>query len=88
MNIKSLYINLRKNGVVASQYEFSELCGRKNTWFSSVKCRKRPITIGALYLLAHNLAQRAKAYPQHQIDCALASAQVQQHLQQRARATE
>ena len=88
MNIKSLYTNLRNIGVVTTQYEFSGLCGRKKTWFSSIKSRQRPITIAALYFLAHNLAQRAKTYPQQQVDCALASAQVQQLLQQRAQAAE
>ena len=88
MNIKSLYTNLRNIGVVTTQYEFSELCGRKKSWFSSIKCRDRPITIAALYFLNHNLAQRAKTYPQQQVDCALASAQVQQLLQQRAKAAE
>ena len=85
MNIKSLYTNLLNIGVVSSQYEFSELCGRKKTWFSSIKSRKRPIAIAALHSLAHNLASRAQSYPQRQIDCALASAQVQQLLREQVR---
>ena len=83
MNINTLYITLRETGVVRSQYEFSELCGRKKTWFSSIKCRAMPITRTALHSLARNLAIRAQSYPQRQIDCAIVSAQVRQLLVQR-----
>ena len=82
MNIAKLYSDLHDNGLVQSQYEFSKLCGRKKTWFSSIKCRNRPITIAALHALSLNLAAKARQYPKAELDCAYASARVRQLLDQ------
>ena len=44
-------------GLVHSQYEFGELCGRKQSWFSCAKSTDRQMSIGALVSLAVSLDQ-------------------------------
>ena len=85
MNITAIYHQLHNIGVVKSQYDFSELCGRKKTWFSSIKCRNRPITIAALHYLTLNLAAKARQYPKAELDCAYASVRVRQMLEQQCK---
>lgn len=53
-----IYEQLRSSGVVHSQYEFSRLCGRCVSWFSSSRCQQREITTAALTNLAINLEAR------------------------------
>ena len=44
-------------GLVESQYEFGELCGRKQSWFSCAKSSDRQMSVGALVSLAVRLDQ-------------------------------
>ena len=83
MNIKTLYTNLRNIGVVTSQYEFSRLCGRKKTWFSSIKSRNRTLSVAALYILARNLQRQSQQPSPIQLDLAVTSAQVLKQLELR-----
>ena len=54
-----LYENCRTLGLVDTQYEFSELCGRKTTWFSANKSRDLPISTTAALTLSIRLRERA-----------------------------
>ena len=83
MNVTSLYTQLHEIGVVKSQYEFSRLCGRKNTWLSSIKAHRRPISVAALYTLSQNLKRKAQQSPKAQLECAYASVHVLKALEQR-----
>ena len=53
--LQSLYENCRSLGIVNNQYEFSELCGRRSTWFSASKSRDLPISTQAAVTLAIRL---------------------------------
>lgn len=53
--LQSIYENVKSLGVVRSQYAFARLCGRKNSWFSAVKSRNRPMAIAAMISLVINL---------------------------------
>lgn len=83
MNITAIYHQLHDIGVVKSQYEFSKLCGRRNTWFSSIKARNRSASVGAVYTLANNLKSQAQRSSPIQVDLALASAQLFKLLEKR-----
>ena len=56
---QALYENCKKLGIVDTQYEFSELCGRKTTWFSANKSRDLPISTTAALTLSIRLRERA-----------------------------
>ena len=56
---QTLYENCRTLGLVDNQYEFSELCGRKTTWFSANKSRDLPISTTAALTLSIRLRERA-----------------------------
>jgi len=63
---QTLYENCRALGLVDSQYEFSELCGRKTTWFSANKSRDLPISTTAALTLSIRLRERANnELPRH-----------------------
>ncbi|MDO8973820.1 DUF6626 family protein [Reyranella sp.] len=87
MNITAIYHQLRDIGVVKSQYEFSKLCGRRNTWFSSIKARNRSASVSAVYTLANNLKSQAQRSSPIQLDLAVASAQLFKQLDKRCRAS-
>ena len=87
MNITAIYRQLHDIGVVKSQYEFSQLCGRRNTWFSSIKARNRTASIGAVYTLANNLKSQAQRNSPIQLDLAFASAQLFKLLDKRCSAS-
>jgi len=57
--LQSLYDNCKSLGLVDNQYEFSELCGRKTTWFSASKSRDLPISRTAALSLSIKLKERA-----------------------------
>jgi hypothetical protein len=57
--LQSLYDNCKSLGLVDNQYEFSELCGRKTTWFSANKSRDLPISTTAALTLSIRLRERA-----------------------------
>jgi len=55
--LQSIYDTVRSMGLVESQYEFGELCGRKQSWFSCAKSSDRQMSVGALVSLAVRLDQ-------------------------------
>jgi len=55
--LQSIYETVRTMGLVQSQYEFGELCGRKQSWFSCAKSTDRQMSLGALVSLAVRLDQ-------------------------------
>ena len=55
--LQSIYDTVRSMGLVESQYEFGELCGRKQSWFSCAKSTNRQMSVGALVSLAVSLDQ-------------------------------
>lgn len=83
MNSVNIYQQLYQSGIVKSQYEFSRLCGRKKTWFSSIKCRHRTLSVAALYILARNLQRQSQQPSPLQLDLAVTSAQVLKQLELR-----
>ena len=56
---QTLYENCRTLGLVENQYEFSELCGRKTTWFSANKSRDLPMSTTAALTLSIRLRELA-----------------------------
>ena len=57
--LQSLYDNCRLLGLVQNQYEFSQLCGRKTTWFSASKSRDLPLSKAAAIQLSIKLRHKA-----------------------------
>ena len=57
--LQTLYENCRSLGLVRNQYEFSELCGRKSTWFSASKSRDLPLSKSAAIQLSIKLRHKA-----------------------------
>ena len=55
--LQTIYESVRSIGLVQSQYEFGELCGRKQSWFSCAKSSDRQMSVGALVSLAVRLDQ-------------------------------
>ena len=53
--LQLLYDNCRSLGLVQNQYEFSELCGRRSTWFSASKSRDLPLSKTAAVQLSIKL---------------------------------
>jgi hypothetical protein len=76
-----LYARLRASGVIQSQYEFSRLCGRQPTWYSSLKARGSTPSFFALYILAYNLRGKAARGPAS-LDCAFVCLEVEKMLNQ------
>lgn len=54
-----IYESLHTAGVVRSQYEFSRMCGRCVSWFSSSRCQQREMSAGALANLSISLEAKA-----------------------------
>ena len=57
--LQTLYDSCRSLGLVQNQYEFSELCGRKTTWFSASKSRDLPLSKTAAVQLSIKLKHKA-----------------------------
>jgi hypothetical protein len=58
--LQNLYDTCKAMGLVRTQFEFSQLCGRNTTWFSANKTRDLPISTAAAYTLSVRLKQAAK----------------------------
>ena len=58
--IQNLYDTCKAIGLVRTQFEFSQLCGRNTTWFSANKTRDLPISTAAAYTLSVRLKQAAR----------------------------
>ena len=54
-----VYADLKALGLVANQYDFSELCGRTPAWFSTLKARRLPMTTDAALTLSHSIRRLA-----------------------------
>ena len=53
--LQSIYDTVKALGIVKSQYEFGNLCGREQSWFSCAKSVDRKMTVGAMVTLAVSL---------------------------------
>ena len=66
MTIKSqtlltkLFGQCKRLGIVKSQYEFSRLCGRRQSWYSASKCRNAQISTEAAVTLSVMIEKRAR----------------------------
>ena len=66
MTIKSqtlltkLFGQCKSLGIVKSQYEFSRLCGRRQSWYSASKCRNAQISTEAAVTLSVMIEKRAR----------------------------
>ena len=58
--LTKLFYQCKALGLVSSQYEFSRLCGRKPSWFSSSRCRNVPISTDAAVTLSVKLEKSAR----------------------------
>lgn len=57
--LDAIYEQAKALGLVANQYDFSELCGRTPAWFSAIKSRRLPMTTDAAVTLSHSIRQQA-----------------------------
>ena len=53
--LQSLYNDVKSMGIVTSQYQFGQLCGRDQSWFSCAKSVNRSMSLSAIVSLAVNL---------------------------------
>ena len=53
--LQSLYDTVKSFGMVGSQYEFGDLCGREQSWFSCAKSVNRAMPMETLVTLAFKL---------------------------------
>ena len=58
--LTKLFRQCKALGLVNSQYEFSRLCGRKPSWFSSSRCRNVAISTDAAVTLSVKLEKSAR----------------------------
>lgn len=54
-NLNAIYSELKVLGLVSNQYQFSALCGKTGSWFSTIKSRSFPITADAYLTLSFNI---------------------------------
>ena len=55
-----LLAELKRLGVVETQYDLSRLCGRNPSYFSSMMTKRQGLKLGSLMLLASRLRQRCR----------------------------
>jgi hypothetical protein len=58
--ITKLFGQCKSLGIVKSQYEFSHLCGRQQSWYSASKCRNVQISTDAAVTLSVMIEKRAR----------------------------
>lgn len=58
--LDKLYNELKAMGLICNQYDFSVMCGRTPSWFSTLKARGLPITSDAALTLSHNIRRRTE----------------------------
>ena len=56
--LQNIFLRLLAIGVVKSANDFSFMCGRTPTWFSSVKSRDLPLTSQAALTLSMSVRER------------------------------
>ena len=78
----SLYLTLKRLGLVNSQFEFGSLCGRSKSWYSSIRTKRFQLSIASLTLLAAALTRLSSegADRQRLIAARRAHAVVKRHL--------
>ena len=54
-----LLAEIKRLGVVETQYDLSRLCGRNPSYFSSMMAKRQGLKLGSLMLLASRLRQRS-----------------------------
>ena len=54
-----LLAELKRLGIVETQYDLSRLCGRNPSYFSSMMAKRQGLKLGSLVLLASRLRQRS-----------------------------
>jgi hypothetical protein len=57
--LQTLFQSCKQMGIVETQYDFSNLCGRRTTWFSASKSRNRAISSHAAITLSAKLKRFA-----------------------------
>jgi len=58
--LTKLFSQCKSLGLVKSQYEFSRLCGRQQSWYSASKCRNVQISTDAAVTLSVMIEKRAR----------------------------
>jgi len=58
--LTKLFSQCKSLGIVKSQYEFSRLCGRQQSWYSASKCRNVQISTDAAVTLSVMIEKRAR----------------------------
>ena len=58
--LTKLFGQCKSLGIVKSQYEFSRLCGRQQSWYSASKCRNVQISTDAAVTLSVMIEKRAR----------------------------
>ncbi|NDB70252.1 MAG: hypothetical protein EB015_20050 [Methylocystaceae bacterium] len=58
--LTKLFGQCKSLGIVKSQYEFSRLCGRRQSWYSASKCRNVQISTEAAVTLSVMIEKRAR----------------------------
>ena len=56
-SLQNIYQKFQSLGLVQTQDDFSRLCGRNPTWFSSLKARRIPLSAAAAITLHMRLAE-------------------------------
>ena len=80
-----LYLTLKSLGLVKSQFDFGNLCGRSRTWYSSIRAKRFQLSVASLTLLSvalDQLANGANDVPT-QLAARRAHGLVKRHLEQR-----
>lgn len=54
-----LLAELKRLGIVETQYDLSRLCGRNPSYFSSMMAKRQGLKLGSLMLLASRLRKRS-----------------------------
>lgn len=58
-----IFTSLQKMNIVESQYDFSRLMGKSDSYFSSLQCKKIPVSISALANLVCELRKISNSEP-------------------------
>ena len=60
--IQNIYLRLTALGIARSADDFSFMCGRTPTWFSSIKARDLPFTTQAALTLCLSIRERLDGF--------------------------
>lgn len=58
-----IFTSLQKMHIVESQYDFSRLMGKSDSYFSSLQCKQTPVSISALANLVCELRKLSNSEP-------------------------